>query len=84
MASAVGLNHCAAMPANGFEPMTFALQKRCSTTELSRQSRNFNDRYGCLRLIVGNQPQGEFKTAATAGFGECMADVTFNCSWTDC
>ena len=23
-------------PANGFEPMTFALQKRCSTTELSR------------------------------------------------
>ena len=25
-----------AKPANGFEPMTFALQKRCSTTELSR------------------------------------------------
>ena len=25
-------------PANGFEPMTFALQKRCSTAELSRQS----------------------------------------------
>ena len=24
-------------PANGFEPMTFALQKRCSTTELSRR-----------------------------------------------
>ena len=24
-------------PANGFEPMAFALQKRCSTTELSRQ-----------------------------------------------
>ena len=23
-------------PANGFEPMTFALQKRCSTAELSR------------------------------------------------
>ena len=26
-------------PANGFEPMAFALQKRCSTTELSRQRR---------------------------------------------
>ena len=24
-------------PANGFEPMAFALQKRCSTTELSRR-----------------------------------------------
>ena len=24
-------------PANGFEPMAFALQKRCSTAELSRQ-----------------------------------------------
>ena len=23
-------------PANGFEPMAFALQKRCSTAELSR------------------------------------------------
>ena len=27
-------------PANGFEPMAFALQKRCSTTELSRQRRH--------------------------------------------
>ena len=26
-------------PANGFEPMAFALQKRCSTTELSRRGK---------------------------------------------
>ena len=31
-------SHHSEMPANGFEPMTFALQKRCSTTELSRHS----------------------------------------------
>ncbi len=69
------------MPANGFEPMAFALQKRCSTTELSRQSRQCNDRGGRFWLTVGNQPQGEFETVLTAGFGEGMADVTFHGSW---
>ena len=70
------------MPANGFEPMAFALQKRCSTTELSRQSWKCNDGGGCFWLTVGNQPQGEFESALTAGFGEGMADVTFHGSWT--
>ncbi len=73
--------HHSEMPANGFEPMAFALQKRCSTTELSRQSRQCNDRGGRFLLTVGNQPQGEFETVLTAGFGEGMADVTFHGSW---
>tara|TARA_Y100001968_G_scaffold321662_1_gene356454 strand:- start:2380 stop:2553 length:174 start_codon:yes stop_codon:yes gene_type:complete len=30
------------MPANRFELMTFALQKRCSTAELSRLIEDFN------------------------------------------
>ncbi len=33
------------MPANRFELMTFALQKRCSTAELSRQLREILTTY---------------------------------------
>ena len=83
LASWPALNNGFAMPASGFEPMTFALQKRCSTTELSRQSRNFNDRDGYSSLIVGNHPQREFESAATAGFCEGMTDVTLYRSCTE-
>ena len=37
-------------PANGFEPMAFALQKRCSTAELSRQLGKFT---GLLHGVAG-------------------------------
>ena len=53
-------------PANGFEPMTFALQKRCSTTELSRQ------------LFHRKHPQGQFQTVVATGFEQRSADVALN------
>jgi hypothetical protein len=43
--------------------MAFALQKRCSTTELSR------------RMGHRKHPQGEFQSIATSGFGEGSTDV---------
>ena len=46
--------------------MAFALQKRCSTTELSR------------RCTHGNHPQGQFQTVVAARFHQCVADVTFD------
>ena len=58
-------------PANGFEPMTFALQKRCSTTELSR--------HGSHR----KHPQGEFQPVVATGFKQRTADVAFNGSVAD-
>ena len=46
--------------------MTFALQKRCSTTELSRQ------------LLHRKHPQGEFQAVVATGFEKCSADVALN------
>ena len=56
-------------PANGFEPMTFALQKRCSTTELSR--------HGTHR----KHPQGEFQAVVATGFKQRTAEIAFNSWW---
>ena len=51
--------------------MTFALQKRCSTTELSR--------HGGHR----KHPQGEFQPVVATGFKQRTADVAFNGSVAD-
>ena len=53
-------------PANGFEPMAFALQKRCSTTELSRQQ-------GLVprqSLSLGHGPEQQLGAVAATGFAE--------------
>ena len=46
--------------------MTFALQKRCSTTELSRQGPH------------RKHPKGEFQAVVATGFKECPADMALN------
>ena len=50
--------------------MAFALQKRCSTTELSRRTKH------------RKHPQGEFQSIATSRFGEGSTDVGLNGAWT--
>ena len=71
-------------PANGFEPMAFALQKRCSTAELSRHGMH---RTGCQAIQVGvfipDQPKHQFESIATNAFPECPADVALNSAMTD-
>ena len=66
-------------PANGFEPMAFALQKRCSTAELSRHGLH---RTGCKAIQGGvfilDQPKHELDSIATSAFPECPADVALN------
>ena len=51
--------------------MAFALQKRCSTAELSRH-------WGHRK-----HQQGQFQSAVATGFGQGSTDVTFDRSWTD-
>ena len=50
--------------------MTFALQKRCSTTELSR--------HGAHR----KHPQGQLQTVGATSFGHGTAEVALNGAWT--
>ena len=66
-------------PANGFEPMAFALQKRCSTAELSRHGLH---RTGCLaiecRVSIPDQPKHQLESIATTSVSECPTDVALN------
>ena len=50
--------------------MTFALQKRCSTTELSRH------------ITHRKHPHGQFQPIGASGFCHGPAEVTFNRAWT--
>ena len=63
--------------------MTFALQKRCSTAELSR---HWMHRTGCQAIQGGvfiPNPKHQFESIATTAFPECPADVTLNGAMTD-
>ena len=53
-------------PADGFEPTAFALQKRCSTAELSRQP------------VHRNHPERQLQPVATSRLRQCSADMTFH------
>ena len=62
--------------------MAFALQKRCSTAELSRHGLH---RTGCLaiqcRVSIPDQPKLE--SIATTALPECPADMTLNGAMTN-
>ena len=64
--------------------MAFALQKRCSTAELSRHGLH---RTGCQAIqggvLIANQPKHQLESIATSAFPECPADVAFNGAVTD-
>ena len=64
-------------PANGFEPMAFALQKRCSTTELSRQWQSLGGNH-LLTLSLTQRPEQQLGAALTAGFGEQARHMAFD------
>ena len=65
--------------------MAFALQKRCSTAELSRHGQHRTG--ACLaiqsRITISDQPKRQFESVATPAFAECPADVAFNGAVTD-
>ena len=63
-------------PADGFEPTAFALQKRCSTTELSRQWGNFTGAHLLQGLSLLHPPERELQPGLAAGFVKRAADVT--------
>ena len=69
-------------PANGFEPMAFALQKRCSTAELSRQRPHCTGRLSALHWRVGHQPDHELQSAATSSLCQGVAHMGFDCAHT--
>ena len=71
-------------PANGFEPMAFALQKRCSTAELSRH-RLHRTGYQAIQggVFIPDQPRHQLESITTTGFSECPADVELNGAMTD-
>ena len=64
--------------------MAFALQKRCSTAELSRHGLH---RTGCKVIQGGvsipDQPNYQLEPITTTAFPECPADVAFNGAMTD-
>ena len=64
--------------------MAFALQKRCSTAELSRHGTH---RTGCQAIqggvFIPDQPKHQFESIATIAFPKCPADVTLNGAMTD-
>ena len=66
-------------PANGFEPMAFDLQKRCSTTELSRH-RSHRTGYLAIkcRVYIPDQPKHQLVSIATPALSECPTDVALN------
>ena len=59
--------------------MAFALQKRCSTTELSRHGLH---RTGCLaiqcRVYIPDQPKHQHESIATTALSDCPTDVALN------
>ena len=65
-------------PADGFEPTAFALQKRCSTTELSRHWGHFTGAHLLERLRSLHPPERELQPRSAACFVERTADVTFH------
>ena len=64
--------------------MAFALQKRCSTAELSRHGLH---RTGCQAIqggvLIADQPKHQLESIATSAFPECPADVALNGAMTD-
>ena len=64
--------------------MAFALQKRCSTAELSRHGLH---RTGCQAIpggvLIANQPKHQLESIATSALPECPADVALNGAMTD-
>ena len=64
--------------------MAFALQKRCSTAELSRHGLH---RTGCLAIQYGltilDQPKHQLESIVTTALPECPADMTLNGAMTD-
>ena len=64
--------------------MAFALQKRCSTAELSRHRLH---RTGCQTIQGGvsipDQPKHQLEPIVTSVFPEFPADVAFNGEMTD-
>ena len=64
--------------------MAFALQKRCSTAELSRHGLH---RTGCLaiqcRVSIPDQPKHQLESIVTTALPECPADMTLNGAMTD-
>ena len=65
--------------------MAFALQKRCSTAELSRHGQHRTG--ACLaiqsRITISDQPKRKLESVATPAFSQCPADVAFNGAMTD-
>ena len=65
--------------------MAFALQKRCSTAELSRHAVHRTG--ACLaiqnRFSVPDQPNNQLESVATIAFSECSADMALNGAVTD-
>ena len=64
--------------------MTFALQKRCSTAELSRHEVH---RTGCQAIqggvFIPDQPKHQFESVAKTALPECPADVRLDGAMTD-
>ena len=64
--------------------MAFALQKRCSTAELSRHGLH---RTGCLaiqcRVSILDQPKHLLESIVTTALPECPADMTLNGAMTN-
>ena len=65
--------------------MAFALQKRCSTAELSRHGLHRTG--ACLviqsRVTIPDQPNHQLKSIATTALSECPADVALDSAVTD-
>ena len=62
-------------PANGFEPMAFALQKRCSTTELSR---HWISEILMWILSSGQGPEQQLGATLATGFGQQVGHVALH------
>ncbi len=65
--------------------MAFALQKRCSTTELSRHggNRTFASLAIQCRVSIPDQPKHQLESVSTTALGECPADVALNSAVTN-
>ena len=65
--------------------MTFALQKRCSTTELSRHHLILPISASRVLEIERSfhHPKGQLKPSTTSCFGQGTTDMTFNGSKAD-
>ena len=64
--------------------MAFALQKRCSTAELSRHRLHRTGGQAIQGgVLIADQPKHKLESIATSAFPECPADVAFNGAMTD-